>query len=167
MAARLRRTGLRVDLLFPGDEMPVGQVLSSIAARRTLYAIRVLPQNEQQRTINVFVIHSGDPNEHRNIPVDDALQMIGNDYRTIPPHIRRAAGGGSGGSSGNGGGPSLPTAVEITPTSSADAPPLNKRHPDAIQTLINLIADNRPVTVLQYDRVLQYLKVGEGFYPHV
>lgn len=146
--------GLRAELLYPNG--PIGQVLSNIAARCSLYAIRVLPFNETQHTINVFVIHSGDPNEHRNIPVDDALEMIANDYEAIPPHVRRNAGGGGGGV----GGPAMPTAVQITPTSSAAAPPLNQRHPDAVQALVNLIADNRPVTVLQYDRVIQYLRVS-------
>lgn len=153
MASRLRHIGLRAELLYPNG--PMGQMLSNIAARGTLYAIRVLPLNESHHTINVFVIHSGDPNEHRNIPVDDALEMITNDLESIPPHIRGRNGGG-------GGGPAMPTEVQITPTSSAAAPPLNQRHPDAIQTLVNLIADNRPVTVLQYDRVIQYLKVS-GF----
>lgn len=172
--ARLRRIGLRTDILYHSEgSVPLGKLLSSIAARQTiLYTVRVLPYSEVQRTINVFVMHSGDPNEHRNIPVDDALEMIANDFHALPLHVRRTNdvgnnGGGVAGIASNkpatvGGslGPAMPTAVQITPTSRADAPPLNQRHPDAIQTLINLIADNRPATVLQYDRVIQYLKVN-------
>ncbi|KAG4071096.1 hypothetical protein HA402_013410 [Bradysia odoriphaga] len=54
--------------------------------------------------------------------------------------------------------PVLPTAVQITPTASYAAPPLNTPHPEAIQLLINLLAENRPITVLQYDRVIKYLQ---------
>lgn len=162
----MRRIGLRTDLLYytEGSSIPLGKLLSGIAARQTLYTIRLLPYSEQRRTINVFVMHSNDPNEHRNIPVDDALEMIANDYHALPMHMRGGGGGGRSlgpnSAASGAGGPAMPTAVEITPTSQADAPPLNQRHPDAIQTLVNLIADNRPVTVLQYDRVIQYLKVN-------
>jgi len=38
-----------------------------------------------------------------------------------------------------------------------NTPLANERHPDAIQVLLNMLADNRQLTVLQYDRVIKYL----------
>lgn len=32
------------------------------------------------------------------------------------------------------------------------------RHPEAIQTLLNLLKENRQLTVLQYDKVIRYLQ---------
>ena len=137
--------GLIVDLLFPNEDVPIGKVLANIASRNCLYAILVTPQNEEHRSITVHVLH-GQLTEHRNMPVEDAIEFIGEDFqekmqgdRVLKPAL-------------------LPTAVEITPTSNYAAPPLNTRHPEAIQTLVNLLADNRPITVLQYDRVIRYLQ---------
>lgn len=38
------------------------------------------------------------------------------------------------------------------------APPLSERHPEPIQILLNLLADNRQLTTLQYDRIIKYLQ---------
>lgn len=141
--------GLRVDLLFPNEDVPVSKVLSNIASRGCMYAILIFPINEQHRSITVNVLH-GETTEHRNMPVDDALEMINDDFQqAMMKHHRQF------------GRPNMPTAVEITPTSSYAAPPLNARHPEALQTLLNLLADNRAVTVLQYDRVIRYLQVSD------
>lgn len=141
--------GLRVDLLFPNEDVPVSKVLGNIAGRGCMYAILIFPINEQHRSITVNVLH-GETTEHRNMPVDDAIEMIGEDFhQAMQNHNRRQFQR-----------PHMPTAMEITPTSSYAAPPLNTRHPEALQTLLNLLADNRPVTVLQYDRVIRYLQVG-------
>lgn len=111
------------------------------------------PQNEEHRSITVHVLH-GQPTEHRNMPVEDAIEFIGKHFNdkmkpsvqvpATPPVL-------------------LPKAVEITPTSNYAAPPLNTRHPEAIQTLVNLLSDNRPITVLQYDRVIKYLQERREF----
>lgn len=36
--------------------------------------------------------------------------------------------------------------------------PLAEKHPEAIQVLLNLLAENRQLTVLQYDRIIKYLQ---------
>lgn len=40
-----------------------------------------------------------------------------------------------------------------------NTPFANERHPDAIQVLLNMLADNHQLTVLQYDRVIKYLEI--------
>lgn len=35
---------------------------------------------------------------------------------------------------------------------------LSERHPEPIQILLNLLADNRQLTTLQYDRIIKYLQ---------
>lgn len=137
--AKLKQAGLQVDLLFPNEDVPIRKVLSNILSRGCLYAILVTPQNQERRSITVHVLH-GQPEEHRNMPVNDAVHLI---YENFQNYKDRNL---------------LPKAVSITPTSNYAAPPLNSRHPDAVQTLINLLADNRPITVLQYDRTIRYLQ---------
>lgn len=149
--------GLAVDLLFPNEDVPIGKVLANIASRGCLYAILVLPINQEHRSITVNILH-GDPTEHRNMPVQDALDMLSVDFQNISQHPDRSQRFPL--QTGN---RMMPTAVEITPTSVYAAPPLNTRHPDSIQTLVNLLADNRPITVLQYDRVIKYLQDRREF----
>lgn len=139
-----------VDLLFPNPDVPMGKVLANISSRGSLFAIVVTPQNQEHRSITVNILF-GEPAEHRNMPVDDAIEFI---FRTFEDQMR----GPRPSLSTNNSTAVLPTAVQITPTASYAAPPLNTPHPEAIQLLINLLAENRPITVLQYDRVIKYLQ---------
>ncbi|KAJ6644023.1 Nuclear receptor coactivator 5 [Pseudolycoriella hygida] len=148
--ARLKRLGMLVDLLFPNPDVPMGKVLANISSRGCLFAIVVTPQNQEHRSITVNILF-GEPAEHRNMPVDDAIEFI---FRTFEDQMRVARPAMPTNSSA----PVLPTAVQITPTAIYAAPPLNAVHPEAIQLLINLLAENRPITVLQYDRVIKYLQ---------
>ena len=70
--------------------------------------------------------------EHRNMPVDDAINLIGRDFSNYKA-----------------GGRSVPL----------NTPFANERHPDPIQVLVNLLADNHQLTVLQYDRIIKYLEM--------
>lgn len=139
-----------VDLLFPNPDVPMGKVLANISSKGCLFAIVVTPQNQEHRSITVNILF-GEPAEHRNMPVDDAIEFI---FRTFEDQMR----GSRPVISTNNTTPVLPTAVQITPTAIYAAPPLNNTHPEAIQLLINLLAENRPITVLQYDRVIKYLQ---------
>lgn len=129
----------------------MGKVLANISSRGSLFAIVVTPQNQEHRSITVNILF-GEPAEHRNMPVDDAIEFI---FRTFEDQMR---GPTRPVLQTNAPTPVLPTAVQITPTASYAAPPLNTPHPEAIQLLINLLAENRPITVLQYDRVIKYLQ---------
>ncbi|XP_037043725.1 nuclear receptor coactivator 5 [Bradysia coprophila] len=149
--ARLKRLGMLVDLLFPNPDVPMGKVLANISSRGSLFAIVVTPQNQEHRSITVNILF-GEPAEHRNMPVDDAIEFI---FRTFEDQMRGPRPTLSANATTT---PVLPTAVQITPTASYAAPPLNTPHPEAIQLLINLLAENRPITVLQYDRVIKYLQ---------
>lgn len=101
------------------------------------------------------------------MPVEDAIKLVGDDFRKkmmrdknagIPPQQQRNI-------------PAvpmtvpqmpphLPNPVPIIPPTAASymAPPLKERHPEAIQMLLNLLASNMPLTVLQYDRIIKYLQ---------
>lgn len=70
--------------------------------------------------------------EHRNMPADDALALINRDFSNYKS-----------------GGRGVPF----------NTPFATDRHPDAIQVLLNMLADNHQLTVLQYERVIKYLEV--------
>jgi len=54
---RLKQLGLTVDLLFPNEEVPIGRVLANISGRGSLYAIVVMPQNEEHRSLTLNILH--------------------------------------------------------------------------------------------------------------
>ncbi|KAG7172588.1 Nuclear receptor coactivator 5-like 1 [Homarus americanus] len=73
--AQLKSLNMIVDLLFPPPDIPPSQVLTDLSQRRCLYAIFVTGDNENHRSLTLNILHST-PQEHRNMPVDDALRLI-------------------------------------------------------------------------------------------
>ncbi|CAD7004750.1 nuclear polyadenylated RNA-binding protein 3 [Ceratitis capitata] len=142
---RLKEISLRVDVLFPNEDVPLGKVLINISSRGCLYAILVTPQHEEHKSITVNILY-GQPAEHRNMPVDDAIQLISKDFRQkmASDAIKKSTFAAS--------------LAKAVPMVNMANPSLKDRHPNAIQTLLNLLADNMPLTVLQYDRVIKYLQ---------
>lgn len=47
--------GIRVDLLFPNDQVPINKVLGNIQSRGCLYAILVLPVNMEHKSLTLTV----------------------------------------------------------------------------------------------------------------
>jgi len=147
---RLKRLKLRVDVLFPNEDVPLGKVLSNISSRGCLYAVLVTNQHEELNSITVNILY-GQPAEHRNMPVEDAIKLISDDFYQ---KLTRDAAQKPAIVHGN----NLPKSMPIIPAASLVAPPLKERHPQAIQILLNALADNMPLTVLQYDRIIKYLQ---------
>lgn len=83
------------------------------------------------------------------MPVEDAIQLIAGDFRAKVARDRNMTTRIM-----------LPKSVPIIPAAGSAflAPPLKERHPDAIQMLLNLLANNMPLTVLQYERIIKYLQ---------
>ena len=129
--ARLKKMGLTVDLLFPNEDVLLSRVLGNIASRGCLYAVVVMPINQEHHSLTLNILH-GLPQEHRNMLVDDAINLISRDFANYKA-----------------GGRSVPI----------NTPFANEKHPDAIQVLLNMLADNHQLTVLQYDRVIKYLEI--------
>ncbi|KAH8302105.1 hypothetical protein KR044_002785 [Drosophila immigrans] len=125
---RLTMAGLRVDVLFPNEDVMLGQVLGNISARGCLYAVLVTPQHEALNSITVNILY-GVPAEHRNMPLEDAIKLIAGDFR-----VKKQRDGVSGASL------------------------LPSRHPESIQKLIEMLANCRPLTGLQYECIIKYLQ---------
>ncbi|XP_014094236.3 uncharacterized protein Neos [Bactrocera oleae] len=142
---RLKDINLRVDVLFPNEDVPLGKVLINISSRGCLYAILITPQHEEHNSITVNILY-GQPAEHRNMPVDDAIMLISKDFRQKMANdvMKKTAFAAS-----------LPKPM---PGVNMGNPMQEDRHPSAIQTLLNLLSDNMPLTVLQYDRIIKYLQ---------
>ncbi|XP_018027197.1 nuclear receptor coactivator 5 isoform X2 [Hyalella azteca] len=84
----LKRCGLLVDILFPPGDVSSSRVLADLAGRRCLYAVFVTPENEKHRSLTLNILH-GTPQEHRNMPVDDALVLVQRDFEAYVRLARR------------------------------------------------------------------------------
>ncbi|KAJ8978230.1 hypothetical protein NQ317_016381 [Molorchus minor] len=145
---KLKNLGLIVDLLFPNEDVPIGKVLANISSRGCLYAILVMPQNEENRSLTLNILH-GVAQEHRNMPIEDALILLSRNFE--------------GYMKGEQAPPEFP-GQNIT-----------DRHPGNMQMLLNLLAENRQISTTQYDKLLKYLQdrremqqefeVAEGIQP--
>uniref|UniRef100_A0A8D8VBN0 Nuclear receptor coactivator 5 n=4 Tax=Cacopsylla melanoneura TaxID=428564 RepID=A0A8D8VBN0_9HEMI len=138
---KLKKIQLAVDLLFPKDDVPLDKVLGNISSRGTLYAIVVMHQHEQRRSMTLHILH-GVPQEHRNIPHEDALELIEKNFKSYKKGDNTAPKTGPGG-------------IEVSLKSGL---PLDSKHPDQMQELLTRIADNKTLTALEYERVITYLQ---------
>ncbi|XP_058066290.1 nuclear receptor coactivator 5 [Anopheles bellator] len=149
--ACLKRAGMTVDLLFPNNDVPIMKVLTNIASRGSFYAILITPENQERNSITVNVLY-GIPAEHRNMPKEDAIMFIINHFTSKKRQEREQyapiAPFGS-----------VPLAAPPAPFPVAMpiAAPAQEKHPEAIQNMINILAANRALTVLQYEKLIKYL----------
>lgn len=137
--SRLKRASITCDLLFPNADLTVGKMLTNISNRGSLFAVIVQPEHKENNSVTLNILY-GIPAEHRNMPLDDAIALIIRNYQ----HLCEGENGDVIG--------------DTDDSPYASIPVSNSRHPDSIQHLINLLTDNRTLTVLQLDCLLKYLQ---------
>ena len=137
--ARLKNMGLTVDVLFPNPDIPLGKVLGNIASRGVMYAVCVAPENEVHRSLTVNVLQ-GEQQEHRNMPLDEAMSFVGKSFSRF---IEKPAGGNMGFATA-----SANSAAEQLPAFG---------HPNDIRTILGFLIDDRPMSIMEYDKLIKYL----------
>ncbi|KAB7496581.1 Nuclear receptor coactivator 5 [Armadillidium nasatum] len=85
--AQLKRMNLLVDLLFPPPDITPARVLNDLAERHCLYAIFATTENEKHNSLTLNILH-GEPQEHRNMPVEDALRLIQRNFEDYVKQTR-------------------------------------------------------------------------------
>eukprot|EP00731_Ephydatia_muelleri_P038343 Em0728g2a len=78
-----RRTeayGIVTSLVPLGSSMTPTEVLDAAARRGLLYVVVVTPQHESHRSVTLTILHGRNPQEHKNMPLDDALGLIAKDF---------------------------------------------------------------------------------------
>ena len=123
--ARLRNLGLRIDILFPNPDIPITKILENITSRGILFAVVIMPINEQHQSITLNVLQ-GVQQEHRNMPLEDAIAFMAKNVEALVE-------GKSAGISGSDG------------------------IPEDIRTVIGFLVDNRPLSVMEYDKLIRFL----------
>lgn len=113
-------------------------MLTNLSKRGSLFAVIIRPIHKENNSVTVNILY-GIPAEHRNMPVEDAISLIFRNYQ----HLCQGENGDVIG--------------DTDDSPYATIPLASTRHPDHMQHLLNLLADNRTLTVLQLDCVQKYL----------
>ncbi|XP_005096661.2 nuclear receptor coactivator 5 [Aplysia californica] len=121
------------------------QMTEELTTRKGLFAIFINPQNEVHRSLTLNILH-GTPQEHRNMPLDDAIALVGRSFQKYVDGLREKA-----------------NAAAASPPPSTVAPaaaPVRVFLPPSSEVayLLNLLADNRALTVSELESVIKYLQ---------
>jgi len=123
---RIKNLGMGVDVLFPNPDIPIGKILGNITSRGVLFAIVVTPLNEEHRSLTLNILQ-GQQQEHRNMPLDDAMGLL-------VKHFEQS--------------------VEMKAKSGAGP---GENHPGDIVAVLDFLRENRPLSVMEYDKLIKYL----------
>ncbi|NXC21683.1 NCOA5 protein, partial [Corythaeola cristata] len=149
---KVRDLGMVVDLIFLNTEMSLTQALDDVSRGGSPFAIVITQQHQVHRSCTVNIMF-GTPQEHRNMPQADAMVLVARNYERYKTESREKE------------------CEEIARQAAKMAdeavlrerpPPMEEAvrggHPPAIQTLLNLLADNRYLTAEETDKVINYLR---------
>ncbi|XP_030910368.1 nuclear receptor coactivator 5 isoform X1 [Melopsittacus undulatus] len=151
---KVRDLGMVVDLIFLNTEMSLTQALDDVSRGGSPFAIVITQQHQVHRSCTVNIMF-GTPQEHRNMPQADAMMLVARNYERYKTECREKE----------------RDEIARQAAKMADEAVLQERerpgpgdegarggHPPAIQTLLNLLADNRYLTAEEMDKVINYLR---------
>ncbi|KAM6120696.1 LOW QUALITY PROTEIN: nuclear receptor coactivator 5 [Phoenicopterus ruber ruber] len=151
---KVRDLGMVVDLIFLNTRLSLTQALDDVSRGGSPFAIVITQQHQVHRSCTVNIMF-GTPQEHRNMPQADAMVLVARNYERYKTEsrekereeiARQAA----------------KMADEAVLQERERPPPMEEGvrggHPPGIQTLLNLLADNRYLTAEETDKVINYLR---------
>ncbi|BFZ19427.1 hypothetical protein BsWGS_22466 [Bradybaena similaris] len=113
------------------------QLMEDLRAQRALFAIFINVKNEEYKSMTLNVLHS-QPQEHRNMPMEDAITYIMDSFHSYVEGLKKKAKG---------------DALKPPGISSGS---FLQASPD-VAYLLHLLADNRNLTYEELDTIIQYL----------
>ncbi|KAM9372180.1 nuclear receptor coactivator 5 [Phaethornis superciliosus] len=151
---KVRDLGMVVDLIFLNTEMSLTQALDDVSRGGSPFAIVITQQHQVHRSCTVNIMF-GTPQEHRNMPQADAMVLVARNYERYKTESREKE----------------REEIARQAAKMADEAILQERerpppaeegvrggHPPGIQTLLDLLADNRYLTAEEIDKVINYLR---------
>ncbi|CAJ0964303.1 unnamed protein product [Ranitomeya imitator] len=76
---KVRDLGMLVDLIFLNTDVSLSQVLEDVTRGGTPFAIVISPQHQTHHSCTVNILF-GTPQEHRNMPLADAMVLVARSY---------------------------------------------------------------------------------------
>nr|XP_019952349.1 PREDICTED: nuclear receptor coactivator 5 isoform X3 [Paralichthys olivaceus] len=142
---KVRDLGMVVDLIFLNTEVSLTQALEDVGRARTPFAIIITQQHQVHRSCTVNILF-GTPQEHRNMPMQDAMMLVAHNYDSYKVENREKE------------------REEIARKAAKMADdvllrePDRESHPVSVLTAITLLSENRFVTPEELDSLIAYLK---------
>ncbi|XP_066442820.1 nuclear receptor coactivator 5 isoform X1 [Eleutherodactylus coqui] len=149
---KIRDLGMLVELIFLNTEVSLSQVLEDVTRGGTPFAIVISQQHQTHRSCTVNILF-GTPQEHRNMPLADAMVLVARSFERYKVEKRdkdrediakQAA--------------KLSTDAFLRERALAMDEGIRAPPPSGIMTLLNLLSDNRYVTPDEIDKVILYLR---------
>ncbi|XP_078411537.1 nuclear receptor coactivator 5 isoform X2 [Cetorhinus maximus] len=149
---KVRDLGMVVDLIFLNTEVSLTQALEDVSRGGTAFAIVITQQHEIHRSCTVNILF-GTPQEHRNMPMADAMILVARNYERYKTETREKE----------------REEVARKAAKMADEVIMREReptqggleergNPPSIQPLLNLLADGRYLTIEEIDKIIEYLR---------
>jgi len=126
--------GLKVDVLFPNPKVDLAKIFSNITSRGVTFAILITPLNQDHNSVTLNILQ-GQQQEHRNMPLEDAINMIAQLFEQGLEH-------------NNSGG------KQFNDDQLASS---KKFMPEDVKNVFGFLMDNRPLSVMEYDKLIKYL----------
>ncbi|XP_029947036.1 nuclear receptor coactivator 5 isoform X2 [Salarias fasciatus] len=142
---KVRDLGMVVDLIFLNTEVSLTQALEDVGRARTPFAIIITQQHQVHRSCTVNILF-GTPQEHRNMPMQDAMMLVAHNYDAYKVENREKE------------------REEIARKAAKMADdvllrePDRESHPVSVLTAVTLLSENRFLTPEELDGLIAYLK---------
>ncbi|XP_042615034.1 nuclear receptor coactivator 5-like isoform X2 [Cyprinus carpio] len=142
---KVRDLGMVVDLIFLNTEVSLTQALEDVSRARTPFAIIITQQHQVHRSCTVNILF-GTPQEHRNMPMQDAMVLVAHNFDSFKVEhlakerdelVRKAA----------------KMADEVLMRE-----PEREGHPASVLTHITLLSEGRFMTPDELARLIDYLR---------
>ncbi|XP_062386483.1 nuclear receptor coactivator 5-like isoform X1 [Sardina pilchardus] len=142
---KVRDLGMVVDLIFLNTEVSLSQALEDVGRAHTPFAIIITQQHQVHRSCTVNILF-GTPQEHRNMPMQDAMVLVEQNYVVYKAEHRDKE------------------REEIARKAAKMADDVLLReldqesHPVSLLSTVTLLSENRFLTPEELDRLIEYLR---------
>ncbi|XP_063071274.1 nuclear receptor coactivator 5 isoform X2 [Engraulis encrasicolus] len=142
---KVRDVGMVVDLIFLNTEVSLSQALEDVGRAHTPFAIIITQQHQVHRSCTVNILF-GTPQEHRNMPMEDAMVLVEQNFVAYKAEHRDKE------------------REEIARKAAKMADDVLMReldteaHPVSLLSTITLLSENRFLTPEELDRLQEYLR---------
>ncbi|XP_037534753.1 nuclear receptor coactivator 5 isoform X2 [Nematolebias whitei] len=142
---KIRDLGMVVDLIFLNSAVSLTQALEDVSRARTPFAIIITQQHQEHRSCTVNILF-GTPQEHRNMPMQDAMLLVSHNYDNYKVENRE----------------NQREEIARKAAKMADdvllREPDRESHPTSLLTSITLLSENRFLTPEELERLIAYLQ---------
>lgn len=142
---KVRDLGMVVDLIFLNTEVSLTQALEDVSRARTPFAIIITQQHQVHRSCTVNILF-GTPQEHRNMPMQDAMVLVAHNFDSFKVEHRAKERD------------EIATKAAKMADEVLMREPDREGHPASLLTHVTLLSEGRFMTPDELARLIDYLR---------